>query len=186
MSHRVRIFLLMTIATALLVPVTLAQKRPAPTPPPPTSTPTSRPGTLSSPTSDPTTPREDLVMFLRGRVAIHDGTAVPNDLLVERFCDNRVRQQVYASSHGDFSMQWGSRADSFPEASIDSISPDGRTSKDSSMGIPRRDLMKCELRASAFGFRSRVLTLLDLDSGENVDVGVIVVNRIAKVEGNTV
>jgi hypothetical protein len=125
-------------------------------------------------------------MFLRGRVAIHDGTPVPNDLSIERVCNNSVRQTVYASSHGDFTMQLGSRADSFPEASVDPISPYGANTKDSSMGIPRRDLMRCELRASAFGFRSRVLTLLDLDSGSNVDVGVIVVNRITKIEGATI
>jgi hypothetical protein len=53
-------------------------------------------------------------MFLQGRVATHDGAPVPNDVLVERACDNRVRQVVYASPHGDFSMQLGSRTDSFP------------------------------------------------------------------------
>jgi hypothetical protein len=125
-------------------------------------------------------------MFLRGRVATNDATAVPHDMLVERICNNTARQQVYASSHGDFSMQLGSRADSFPEASVDPTSPFSGNSKDSLMGIPRRELMRCELRASAFGFRSRDINLLDLDSGANVDVGVIVVQRVTKIEGSTV
>jgi len=47
----------------------------------------------------------DLVMFLMGRVATNDGTAVPNDVLVERICNANVRQQVHATSRGDFSMQ---------------------------------------------------------------------------------
>src|ERR1700730_7638477 len=113
MSHRVRSFLLIAIATALLAPVTLAQRppAPAPAPPPPPSVPSSRSGPISSPTSDPTQPREDLVMVLRGRVTIQGGSVVPNDMLVERVCNNRTRQQVYASSHGDFSMQLGSRID---------------------------------------------------------------------------
>jgi len=190
MSHRARSFFLVTIAAALLVPVTLAQKppgpAPAPAPQPPTSTPSSRPGPISSPTMDPTQSRDDLVMFLRGRVAIHDGSVVPTDMLVERVCNNRTRQQVYASSHGDFSMQLGSRIDSFPEASADSTLPFGTPSKDSSMGIPHRELIQCELRASAFGFRPRTVHLLGLDSGENVDVGVITVNRVTKVDGSTV
>jgi len=46
-------------------------------------------------------------MFLRGRVATDDGTPVPHDALVERVCNATVRQQVYASAHGDFSMELG-------------------------------------------------------------------------------
>jgi tetratricopeptide (TPR) repeat protein len=125
-------------------------------------------------------------MFLRGRVATHDGTPVPNDVLVERVCNNRVRQEVYASLHGDFSMQLGSRADSFPEASADPTSPYGVASKDSVMGIPRRELTNCELRASASGFHPSVISLLGLDTfSSNIDVGVIVVQRGTKIEGMT-
>jgi hypothetical protein len=125
-------------------------------------------------------------MFLRGRVATNDGAPVPNDVLVARVCDNRVRQEVYASLHGDFSMQLGSRADSFPEASADSTSPFGVASKDSSTGISRSQVTKCELRVSASGFHSSVISLLDLDTfGGSVDVGVIVVRRGTKIEGTT-
>jgi hypothetical protein len=125
-------------------------------------------------------------MFLRGRVATHDGAPVPNDVLVERVCNNRVRQEVYASLHGDFSMQLGSRADSFPEASAEPTSPYTVASKDSVMGISRRELTNCELRVSASGFHSGVISLLDLDTfGGSVDVGVIVVQRGTKTEGMT-
>jgi outer membrane protein assembly factor BamD (BamD/ComL family) len=125
-------------------------------------------------------------MFLRGRVATHDGAPVPNDLLVERVCNNRVRQEVYASSHGDFSMQLGSRADSFPGAGADPNSPYGVANKNSDMGISRRELTNCELRASASGFHPRVISLMGLDTfGGNIDVGLIVVQRATKVEGTT-
>src|SRR5713226_7656512 len=190
MSHRTRIFALAAIATTLLVPVTLAQRPPAPAPPPPTSTPPSRPATPSPfpSNSDPTQLREDLVMFLRGRIATHDGAPVPNDVLVERVCNNRIRQEVYASPHGDFSMQLGSRTDSFPGASADPTSPYSAAGKDkdSFMGIPRRELKNCELRASGSGFRPSVLSLMDLDpSDSNIDVGVIVVRRGIKIDGTT-
>src|SRR6202521_2810791 len=184
MSHRKRIFVVLAIAMALLVPDTVAQKPPAPAPPP--SAPPSRSATSSAPSSQPSQPREDLVMFLRGRVATHDGTPVPNDVLVERVCNNRVRQEVYASLHGDFSMQLGSRADSFPEASADPTSPYGVASKDAVMGIPRRELTNCELRASASGFHSSVISLLGFDTfSSSIDVGVIVVQRGTKIEGMT-
>jgi hypothetical protein len=185
MSHRIRAFVLLAIAIALLVPVAVAQK-PAPAPSPPPSAPPTRSGVPSPPNSDPTQPREDLVMFLRGRVTTDDGTPVPNDMLVERVCNNRARQEVYASSRGDFSMQLGSKTDSFPEASADSTSQFDTPNKDSSMGIPRRGLMNCDLRASAAGFRSSIIGLMDLDTfGGTADVGVIVVRRTAKVKGAT-
>ena len=188
MSHPIRIFALTATAIALLVPVALAQRPPAPTPapPPPTSTPPSRPANPSPfpSSSDPTQLREDLVMFLRGRIATHDGAPIPNDVLVERVCNNRTRQEVYASLHGDFSMQLGSRNDSYPAASGDSISPYGATSRDPIQGIPRRELTNCELRTSASGFQPRVVSLMGLDTfGGSVDVGLIVVQRGKKKEG---
>lgn len=55
------------------------------------------------------------------------------------------------------------------------------------MGIPRRELMNCELRASGSGFHSSVISLVDLDTfGGSADVGVIIVQRGTKVEGATV
>jgi hypothetical protein len=126
------------------------------------------------------------VSFLRGRIATQDGSPVPSDLLIERVCNNRTRQEVYASPHGDFSMQLGSRTDSFSEASTDPLSPYGVTSKNPDMGIPRRELKNCELRASGAGFHPSVLSLIDLDpSDSNIDVGVIVVRRGEKIEGGT-
>lgn len=126
-------------------------------------------------------------MFLRGRVAIRDGAPIPNDMLVERVCNNRVRQEVYASSQGDFSMQLGSRSDSMPETSDDPFSRNGGGRKDSSLGISRRELTNCELRASASGFHARTISLMGLDTfSRDVDVGVIVVQRGTKIEGTTV
>jgi tetratricopeptide (TPR) repeat protein len=126
-------------------------------------------------------------MFLRGRVAIPDGATVPSDMLVERVCNNKVRQEVYASPHGDFSMQLGSRADSFLDARSEPTSREGVASKDLVTGISRRDLMKCELRASASGFYPGVISLLELEAfNSSIDVGVIVVQRGSKIEGATV
>ena len=126
-------------------------------------------------------------MFLRGRVATQDGTVVPSDMLVERVCNNRVRQEVYASPHGDFTMQLGSRTGNVLDAGGDPISPNGAASKDLDMGISVRELTKCELRVSASGFHPGTISLMDLDAfSGNIDVGVIVVQRGTKIEGTTV
>ena len=186
MGHHMRSFVALVLALPLLIPVAVAQKPPAPAPSPPPSTPPSRSANPPLPSSQPIQPIGDLVMFLRGHVATNDGTAVPSDVLVERVCDNQVRQQLYASLRGDFSMQLGSRNDSFMDASGDPTSQSALTSKDSSMGIPRSNLRRCELRASTPGFRDGVISLVSLDTaGSNVDVGVIVVKRVAKIEGMT-
>jgi tetratricopeptide (TPR) repeat protein len=126
-------------------------------------------------------------MFLVGRVATNDGTLLPSNVMVERLCNARVRQQVYTSSQGDFSMQLGSMADSFVDASADGISQMAQATRVSGMGIPRRELANCELRASVSGFRSNVISLVDLSEfGSSVDVGNIVVERRAKIQGMAV
>jgi hypothetical protein len=186
MSQRMRIFVVPAIAMGLLVPVALAQKPPAPPPAPPPSPTPSRPANSPPPSSDPDQRIGDLVMFLRGRVATNDGTRLPHDVLVERVCYNSVRQQLYASPQGDFSMQLGSRADSFLDASGDRPSQSGVARKDTDMGISRRELLNCELRASASGFHSSVISLMEFTAPDrNIDVGVIVVERAAKIEGLT-
>jgi tetratricopeptide (TPR) repeat protein len=180
MSHCMRLFVVLALAMGLLVPVAVAQKPPAQP-----STPPNRPATPPPPGSQPVQPREDLVMFLQGRVATDDGTPVPHDAVVERVCNNKVLQQVYASSHGDFSMQLGSRADSFLDASGDPPSQSG-ASKDSMMGISRRELANCELRAMVSGFHPSAISLMGLTpDSSGMEVGDIVVHRATKVKGMT-
>ena len=176
----------MALVIGLLAPVASAQKPPAPTPPTP-SKPT-QPASPAPGSSQPTEPSaaDDLVLLLRGRIATNDGTSLPNDTLVERICSNTVLQQVYASSRGEFTMQMGSRFDSFLDASAGPASQQGVANKASRDGIPRHDLMNCELRASAVGFRSNSISLVDLTpSGSAIDVGAIVVERTTKIKGMT-
>jgi tetratricopeptide (TPR) repeat protein len=187
MSQRVRIFVVLAFAIALLVPVAVAQKPPAPppspSPPPPTS---GHPSNSPFPNSGPGQPSGDLVMFLQGRVATSDSTPVPVDMLVERICNNKVRQQVYASPNGDFTMQLGARAGTFLDASAEPNSQSGGTREASVTGIPRSELRNCELRASSAGFHSGAIDLVALDAfGNNINVGVIVVQRATKINGMT-
>jgi tetratricopeptide (TPR) repeat protein len=183
-----RVLFVLALATALFLPLAVAQKPPAPTPTPPPP-PSSSPGNTTAPaplSSDPSQTSEDRVMYLQGRVATSDGTALPNDVKVERVCNNQLRQQVYASFHGDFTMQLGSQADSYMDASGDPSSRSLSPGKDSLLGIPRRQLANCELRASAAGFRSAVINLINLDAFlRNIDVGEIVIQRTTKIAGTT-
>ena len=194
MNRGLRIVVELVLAMGLLEPVASAQKPappPAPEPTPPPSKTPSRPINPPPPISQPRQPIEDLVLFLTGRVATDDGTPVPHDVVVERVCNARVRQQVHATARGDFSMQLGSMADSFLDASGDSR-PDPTSlyptaARAFQMGIPRRELVNCELRASISGFRSSVIDLVEVPpSGGSINVGSIVVQRGAKIEGTMV
>src|SRR6266404_1965525 len=185
MHPRARIFVELALAMGLLAPPAFAQKPPAPAPPPPLpSTNSSRPAVPSALGSQPLEPRGDLVMFLQGRVTTDDGTLVPNDVLVERVCNARVRQQVYATSHGDFSMQLGARSATLLDASGDT--QDVTANKVQEGGISRHELMDCELRASVSGFRSNAVSLMELTPvSSSMDVGAIVVHRAEKIKGMT-
>jgi predicted Zn-dependent protease len=186
-SHRWRILFGLVLAMGLLATVSLAQKpsAPPPTPAPPPSTGAGHPTTTPSPMiAPPNQPDIDLVMFILGRVTTSDGTPIPNDMVVERVCNNKVRQQVYASTRGDFSMQLGSRNDSFVDATADYTSSQDQNAARN--GIPRRELANCDLRASASGFRSNSIGLVALTpSSGTVDIGPIVVQRTSKIEGVT-
>src|SRR5260370_8539240 len=113
MNGPMRSFVVPAIAMTLLVPVAVAQKPPAPAPPPPPSATPSRPASNSPLGSDPSQPREDLVLFLRGRVATNDGTVVPHNVLVELICNNRGRHQIYVSPHANSTIKFGSQPISF-------------------------------------------------------------------------
>jgi tetratricopeptide (TPR) repeat protein len=187
MNKRSRILAELAFTIGLLAPIASAQKPPAPPPPSgPAPSPPTRSATPLPSTAQPIQPDGDFVMFLMGRIATNDGSAIPHDLLVERICSEHVRQQVYASANGDFSMQMGSRTDSFLDASSDITSPERVNDKDLIRGIPQSELKQCDLQASASGFRSNRVNLLSLTpSSGSVDVGVIVVERTSKIKGMT-
>jgi len=132
----------------------------------------------------------DLVMFVRGRVASNSGASIPHDALVERICDGRVRQQVYVAPDGGFSMQMGvhdtTLVDASGEAEMGRPSQPGASGEDSNLGIPRNELVDCELRASIAGFHSDTVSLVGLlPTGRIIDVGAIAVQPAAAINGTT-
>ena len=179
-----RILVELAFAVAFLAPTASAQKPPTPPSGPPSAP--SRPVTPPPSIMQPAQPETDFVMLLMGRIATNDGTPIPQDVLVERICTERVRQQVYASPNGEFTMQMGSKNDSFFDASADAPSPERVNNRTSFRGVPQSELKKCELQASAAGFRSNRINLFALTpSSGSVDVGAIVVQRTTKIKGMT-
>jgi len=189
-NRRRRILVELLLALGILAPFATAQKPPSPPPgPAPSPPPTRQPG--SSPSNLPSGPPDlDRVMLLLGQVSVSDGTPVPTDTMVERVCNENVRQQIYAAPGGGFSMQLDSRVVTLLDATADAPAT-ASTHRDaagqpSEMGIPRSELTQCDLRASAAGFRSNTISLVGLTpSGSAIDVGSIVLHRTAPVPGGT-
>jgi hypothetical protein len=101
-------------------------------------------------------------------------------------CNNHVSQQIYASLHGDFSMQLASNTDSVMDATADPVSLNKTINNSSLGGMPRLKLANCELRASAPGFRSSIVSLIDVDVlGGTANVGGIILERLTKIKGTT-
>jgi tetratricopeptide (TPR) repeat protein len=129
-------------------------------------------------------------MFLRGRVASSDGGPLPMDALVERVCNGRVRQQVYVSPGGDFSMSMNPQGEPIVDASGDESanwpSQQNTVNRDLNMGVPRRELSECELRASAAGFHSESVNLVSqFPTSGTIDVGALMVSRAVATKGGT-
>ena len=188
MGYRKGIPVVLVMATALLVPAALGQQPPNPTPTPnPPSAPANRTPPSSLPDNTRIQPGEEMVLFLSGRVATSDSTPIPNDLLIERICNNRVRQQVYPYAKGDFTMHLGSRTAYYGDVTVDNSSDFNAARKDTDQGIPRHELLNCEVRATAPGFRPTVVGLAGLDTtAQAMDVGLLIVRRNGKVDGTTV
>ncbi len=143
------------------------------------------PGNL--PTAMGTSQSGMVVWFLRGKIRAGDGTALPNDTAVQRVCNNRVREQVYADSRGDFTLRPSPVNETVADASTDLSGYNRAAAKESVNGIPQTELAKCELRITASGFRPNTTLLAGLTpSSGTLDVGGVTLDRIVKVDGGPI
>ncbi len=128
-----------------------------------------------------TTP--DTNIFLSGKVVVDDGTDLGGSADILTVCKDQRRIETHTDLHGAFSFQFGGRSanSSDGEYEVDTssrMSSQGRTE--------RRDLRGCELQASLAGFTSDSLPLDGLSGESSMDLGRIVLHRMAHVEGFTI
>ena len=170
---------------------TLAQHPGMPGSPPPGN---GRPGSLP----DEATleqPQQQLVM---GKVTLEDGTAPPDPVAIQLICTGVPRLIAYTDLKGRFSADLGNRLSRpvFADASEPAAGPANTRipnglDPSSPIGAPgstlrQQDLMSCELRAYLPGFRSDVVQLAGRRLMDKPDVGVMVLRRLSKVEGQTI
>jgi tetratricopeptide (TPR) repeat protein len=124
-------------------------------------------------------------IFLTGKVTLSDGSALAEQVLIERICNGSPHPETRTDMKGHFSFSLGQNNGMFMDAS--EASPSG-SSGNRSNGIsgPRAsDLANCEIRASLPGFRSESVSLVNHRYLDNPDLGTIILHRLANVEGLT-
>ncbi len=147
--------------------------------------------------TNPTMPQP---IFLTGRVAIDDGSALPGPVTIERVCNGVTHAEGYTDGKGNFGIQLGNeqgvfqdatdgvgRASGMPGVSSGQTATGG-LSNGANTGPSSSDrlLMNCELRARLGGFRSQSIILAGRRPMDDPDVGTILLHREAPGEGTTV
>jgi tetratricopeptide (TPR) repeat protein len=168
------------------------------------TTTTGTPGTLgtvngttgANSTRTTTTPTP---IYLTGRVAIDDGSALPGPVTIERVCAGATHTEGYTDTKGTFGIQFGNESGVFQDAtdSPSRSSLNGVTNGTGALsggsaggggmgGSQDRMLENCELRAKLPGFRSQSIMLAGRRPMDNPDLGTILMHREAPGEGSTV
>jgi len=125
----------------------------------------------------------NVTLFLSGKVVLSDGSSPAEEVIIQSICRGQSRNETHTDSHGNFSFQFGDRLSSSAEAGFGA---DTSLDTRSMARATPADAEDCELQASLAGFSSDKIQLSGRTNGfENINVGRIVLHRIAQVDGVT-
>jgi tetratricopeptide (TPR) repeat protein len=133
-------------------------------------------------------------IFLSGTVVMDGGAGPAADVAIQRVCSGAPRTVAFTNSKGHFNFQWGATSGIVQDASESGSGNGMRTADDMGAnsirmgggGLPGQSTQGCELIANAPGFRPAWLDVSSHRGGDNPDLGMIVLHRIAGVEGTSV
>jgi Flp pilus assembly protein TadD len=149
----------------------------------------------ATPAPQPTagqTPETRLPVFLSGTVMFAGGAGPAGNIPIQRVCEGAARTVAFTNGKGQFSFQWGSSTGLFPDAG-DSAPVNTRRGGDLSADTYRGGsalgmsvTLGCELIAVAPGYQPARVDLSGHRAGGGSDVGMMVLHRLAAVEGTSV
>jgi tetratricopeptide (TPR) repeat protein len=132
---------------------------------------------------------------INGKVTVEDGSAAAQNITIERVCSGISKTVAFTDSRGRFSFQWGDRntvvADA-ADAGSGTKNVGYGSAQSAGGGNPLAAdpfgsrMLNCELRANLAGYNSDTISLFNKQIADNPDVGMIVLHRIAGVEGTSV
>jgi tetratricopeptide (TPR) repeat protein len=138
-------------------------------------------------------------IFISGKVMMDDGSPIPSNIVIQRVCNGNPRSVAYTDSKGHFSFQWGQQ-NSFMMSDASEPGFSGRNSGGSGFGNAQsaggsnplsgdpfgNQMAGCEIRAQLAGYRSDSVNLINRNSMDNPDIGMIVLHRMGNVEGSSI
>jgi tetratricopeptide (TPR) repeat protein len=132
-------------------------------------------------------------------VVLADGSPVPINVTIQRICSGTQRTVAYTDDKGRFSFQFGGQTQSivsdasdsgFGSRNSSSLGGFGSSQSAGVLGSGGADsfggMSNCELRANLGGYTSDTISLYNRTPLDASDVGIIVLHRIAGVEGTSV
>jgi tetratricopeptide (TPR) repeat protein len=137
-------------------------------------------------------------IFIMGKVVMQDGTSVPTGVTIQRICTGVVKPVAYTDSKGQFTFRWNDAKSLVTDASDAGSGSDhssgggfGRSQSAGGSNPLAADpygnrMMNCSLRAYLAGFTSDAVKLPDPNALQNPDVGIILLRRLAAVEGSSI
>lgn len=138
--------------------------------------------------------------YISGKVMMQDGTPVPQNVTIQRVCSGIAKTVAYTAPNGHFSFQWGDRNIIVADASDAGADPSRNSSTSPAFGGSQsagggnimaadpygKKMINCQIRANVAGFTSDTVNLFNQRPGESSEIGVIVLHRIAGVEGSSI
>jgi len=118
---------------------------------------------------------EAMPAYITGKVMMADGSPLPGSINIERVCGSSSHLVAYTDSGGQFSFQWGETRRTVTDVSESTFA-----------NSPDRSPFGCEIRAALPGYRADSISLDSYRALESPNVGVIVLHRLANVEGSSV
>ncbi|MGA7238588.1 MAG: tetratricopeptide repeat protein [Bryobacteraceae bacterium] len=138
-------------------------------------------------------------IYVSGKVVMDDGSAVLQNITIERVCSGISKTVAYTDSNGRFNFRWGDANMVVADAS-DAGSGPTRNSNSGGFGSSQsagganalaadpfgNRMMNCGVRAVLAGYSSDAVSLFNRQIADNPDIGSIVLHRIAGVEGSSI
>ena len=147
-------------------------------------------------TSQPSNPRMQTPLYIKGRVIMNTGEPVPEPVSVGLNCGMRLLQAIHTDAKGYFEFVLGAG----PQGNVDmSASNDtmGRAGGNTNFsggfggmggfgGDPGNRVMGCELQVSVAGYEPLTKTITDPGDVTGIEAGTLQLRRLAGVEGSSI
>jgi tetratricopeptide (TPR) repeat protein len=138
-------------------------------------------------------------IYISGKVVMQDGSAVPQNVTIQRVCSGIAKTVAYTDAKGHFNFRWNDATTVIADAA-DAGSGPGTSANAGGFGSSQsagggnplasdpfgNRMMNCDIRASVAGFTSSTINLFSSSPTASPDVGMIVLHRIAGVEGSSI